>query len=399
MHTILQVHTLYRWPGGEDRVVGAEAALLRAHGHAVVQHVADNKEILKKGRLATALALWETPWSRRVYEETVALLAAHKPDVVHAHNLWYALSPSLLSACHDTGVPVVMTLHNMRLLCPGGVFLSRQGQPCRLCQEKSAWTGAWRRCYHGSFAASAAVARLIEKNRKRGTWNNDVDLFLVPSAFCREAYSAGGFPAERIVVKPNFLDDPLADGVLSMPEAPRALFVGRLSEEKGLRTLLRAWRYVESRCDAELRLVGDGPLREELAREAEGSSVSFTGQLVHEDVLREIGRAQLLVQPSTCYESFGLTVVEGFAMGRPAVVTGIGALPELVADGAGLSVVPGDAEALAAGVSELLFDPERCRRAGVRGREIFRERFTPEANYRALFAAYEWAAKNASGEK
>jgi glycosyltransferase involved in cell wall biosynthesis len=431
---VLLLHNRYRWRGGEGAVFEAEAALLRERNHEVVEHVADNRDIIAKGKLATLWSLWQAARSRRSYDRVRGLCSDVEPDVVHVHNFWYALSPSVLSACHDAGFPVVLTLHNFRLLCPGAVLLDKDGRPCQACVENGPGLGVKRHCYHDSWFASWAVSRMIKLNKARGTWDKDVDLYIVPSEFCREVFVRGGFPSDKLVVKPNFVRDPYADEglkaegrglreprqgredststrspasgglpstfspqpVLSNVEGPsasppRVLFIGRLSREKGLKTLLAAWRKVEAELpEAELRLVGDGPMFAELKSLSEGLNVSFAGRVEGDELFREIEAARFTVLPSECYETFGRVVVESYACGRPAVVSDIGGPAELVRDGeTGLLFEPGNTEDLAAKILKLLNEDSLRAEMGAKAREEYLASYTPEQNYELLMQRYE----------
>jgi len=405
---LLLLHNHYGWAGGEDRTFADEVALLREHGHEVVEHVVDNRNVLAKGRLATLLVLRRATWSRRSYNRIRKLIEEAGPELVHVHNFWYVLSPSVLGACHDAGVPVVLRLPNFRLLCPGAVLLNKDGRPCQDCVEAGPALGVERRCYHDSWLASKAVARMIEYNRKRGTWQNDVDLYLVPSQFCREVFVRGGFPTNKIVVKPNFVTDPslhhgghgahggsqsISSSSQEQAHGHRALFVGRLSREKGLKTLFAAWKKVQTEIpEAELRLVGDGPMLEELQGLATGLNVSFAGRVEGDELYREIEAARFTVLPSECYETFGRVVVESYACGRPVVVSNIGGPAELVRDGeTGLLFEPGNAEDLAAKLTRFVGDPDTCVNLGRAGRDEYLAKYTPETNYLQLMAAYEEA--------
>ncbi len=393
---ILLLHNRYVWPGGEDVGVTDDAAQLRSHGHDVVEHIADNRPFVDAGKLALVRALWRAAWSRPAYAELRAKMRAIQPDILHLHNFWFALSPSVLAAAHDENVPTVVTLHNFRLLCPAGVLLDRSGQACQRCVGGPPWPGAWRRCYHGSFFASALAARMIAINRRRHTWERDADLLIVPSEFCRQTFARGGLPTERMVVKPHAATDPFPPGHGPAPAADdplRALFLGRLGPEKGLRTLLAAWPAVYAACPhAELRLVGDGPLRGPLERTAADLPVTFAGAITPAEVPRELAQASLLVLPSECFETFGRSVVEAYASGRPVLVSRLGGPAELVADGeTGRLFAPGDPADLADKLTRLLRDPADRTRMGANARQAYLERYTPAKSYEALMECYERA--------
>ena len=312
---------------------------------------------------------------------------AFRPDIAHADNLWFALSPSVHAGCHLEGVPTVQSLHNYRLLCLNAQ-LYRAGHPCERCLGTTPWQGIVHRCYRGSFALSAAVGRMVMANRRRGTWDHDVDVFIAPTRFARGKLIEGGFPADRLEVKPNFMPDP---GPVQ-PPGRGGVYVGRLSEEKGVATLLSAWRAVR---DTPLVVVGDGPERvslESLARELGLEDVRFTGQLNATGCLQSIREAAFVLFPSESYETFGRTVMEAFALGRPVVASRLGAATELVADGeTGLLFDAGNTDQLAEKIRWLQDHPEACRRLGAQARLVYDERYTPARNLDMLRSIYQQA--------
>lgn len=319
---ILQLHTRYREPGGEDAVVAAEARILRAAGHHVAAHIAENPT----GAGATAMALARSPWNRTAAARVRAAVETEHPDVVHVHNTWYALSPAVLSAVRDAGVPVVVTLHNYRLVCANGV-LYRDGHPCTDCVGRLPWPGVVHRCYRDSAAASAAVAGGIVAHRTRRTWARDADLVLTLTAYAREQLLQGGLDPERTVVKHNFVADPGPRAV--PPSAARSVvYVGRLSPEKGVLALVDAWRSAR-RSDLELVIIGDGPLRSEVEKRA-GSTVRVLGHRPPHDVRKTMLAARAVAVPSLWGEPFGLAAVEAMAAGTPVIATDAGGLGELL---------------------------------------------------------------------
>jgi glycosyltransferase involved in cell wall biosynthesis len=330
---ILQVHTRYRQAGGEDRVVAAEAELLRAGGHEVEQVLADNPTA-PAAAAAALLRAPRNPASRRDVEQAAARF---DPDVAHVHNTWYTQSPSILDGLWASGVPTVMTVHNYRLMCVNGMLL-RDGRPCEDCIGRSPLPGIRHRCYRNSVVASTVAAATIGYNRRRSTWDRAVDLYLAPTEFVRDRLLDGGFPADRIRVKPHFVEDP---GQRRAPpsQSHTVLSVGRLSPDKGCHALLDAWAALG---DAELELVciGDGPLRDELTRRRV-PRVRFVGSVEPEEVRSWMLRARLLVATSTWYETFGLVVAEAMAAGLPVIVPSGGALAEVAA---GAAVEPDNVE-------------------------------------------------------
>lgn len=387
---VLLLHNRYAAAGGEDAVVSAEKALLESRGQAVRLYEVANGAI---GGLASRLragagAVWSVAAERAVARE----IARFGPDVVHVHNFFPLLSPSVYRPARRAGAAVVQTLHNYRLLCPNGI-LFRDGAPCADCVGRRVpWPGVLHGCYRGSRAASASAAAMLATHRLIGTWARQVDLYLAPSAFVRRKFVEAGFAPDRIEVKPHFVVGEPAPGD---GRGGYALAVARSSEEKGIRTLLAAWQRLRE--DVPLTIVGDGPLREELEAASRGDGrIAWAGHLPPDDVRRHMRNASFLVVPSTCYETFGRVVIEAFAEGLPVVVAAGGASAELVEHGrTGLHVAPGDPAALAAAVAWLSRHPGRL--AALRGpaRAEFEEKYGPARNYTLLVRSYARALEHA----
>src|SRR5450830_1369347 len=229
---ILFIHNAYQHRGGEDSVVKAEIDLLRSHGHVVEIYGRHNDEIAAIPRLSLA---GQTLWSGITVDDVARLINSFNPDVIHVHNTFPLISPSLYWAANRARLPIIQTLHNFRLLCPQAMFL-RESKVCEDCLGKVPWRGVVRGCYRGSPAQSLVLASMVTLHRVIGTWRNKVTRYIALNEFCRQKFIEGGLPAERIVVKPNFVDSPAS------VEASREgfLFVGRLSVEKGLSTLAKA---------------------------------------------------------------------------------------------------------------------------------------------------------------
>lgn len=380
---IIQIHNSYQQAGGEDRVVEQEAELLRSHGHQVIQLTASNDDIRGSlSRLRTALRSTYALGSRNRCLETIDRTM---PDVAHVHNLFPLLTPSVLDACAVRRVPVAMTLHNYRLLCPGA-FLMRDGQVCTQCVDSSPYRAALHRCYRGSLFGTIAAASVVAAHRARGTWCTKVHRFIALTEFSRQLFTDGGLPPARIVVKPNFRSRSLP---LSSTERSGALFVGRLSREKGIETLLSAWKILPH----ELRLVGSGPYE---SHSIEGSSIHFCGPLDSSGVAGEMARGCFLVMPSESFEGFPMVIAEAFAAGLPVLASRLGAMAEIVEDGVtGLHFEPGNPEDLAAKAKWLFDHPAECRRMGLNARTEYELKYTPERNYDLLMEIYQQAIDEA----
>jgi len=283
----------------------------------------------------------------------------------------------------------VQTLHNYRLWCPAAKFL-RDGKVCEACLGRNAWPGVVHACYRGSRPATAAAAAMLAVHRRMGSWQTKVDVYIALTEFTRRKFVEGGLPAERIVVKPNFVA-----GDLEPKTQPGGyvLFVGRLSEEKGPQLLPSAWRSMPTKIP--LRIVGDGPLLETLSREVRASSlaeIELAGQRTPDEVRALMHGARFLVFPSMWYEGFPMTIAEAFAGGLPVVATRLGSMAEIVQDGVtGLHVEPGNAADLAAKVAWAWNHPEGLARMGRAARAEYEAKYQPSTNYDMLMDIYRRA--------
>ena len=384
---VLQVHNRYRQLGGEDAVAAAEAGLLRDSGHTVIEHHVSNPS----GGVAAAATLATAPWNPASARAMRRAIRESAPDVAHVHNTWFTLSPSVFGALSGAGVPVVMSVHNHRLVCVNA-NLFREGRPCRDCVGRSPWPGVKHRCYHDSSVQSAAVAATISFNRARGTWVKAVDRFITPSHGLRETLVTAGLPAERIVVRPHAVAD---SGPRPQPPSASStvLYVGRISEEKGLPVLLDAWAAARPR-GLELVVAGDGPERPALERRGiEG--VRFTGWLASESIRELMHTARVLAFPSVCYEVFPATIVEAMCAGLPVLASAHGGPAEIVgAIGNEWLAAPGDVASWAARLAQLSGD-DGIDAAGARGREIYAAQYAPERGVASLLDVYRTAIDQA----
>lgn len=378
---VLQLHNRYATPGGEDRVADDEAALLAAAGHEVIRVRVDNPG----GGVAAVATLAGAVWNPLRFREIRALVRADRPDVAHVHNTWFGFSPSIVDALHADGVPVVMTLHNYRLLCANGL-LYRDGAPCTDCVGAKPWPAVRHRCYRGSAAQSAVAAATIAASRHRGTWDR-VTRFIAPSEAIKAIHVEAGFDPARIIVKPNGVPDP---GPRPAPpgRSSTVLSVGRLSAEKGLETLLTAWRTADASLgDLELVVVGDGPLRQRL-EEIAPPRTSFTGWVSPQRLSEMMLSARALVFPTRWYETFGRVAVEAMAAGMPVLASDIAGPAEIAGRlGPDWLVPPGDQEAWSAALGRLTDGPA-VDAAGAKGRGIYDREYGEAGGLRALLDAY-----------
>lgn len=381
---ILVVHHRYRVRGGEDQAVDREVALLREAGVEVELWERDSKEIV--GYLAKVRAAREIPYSEQSRDELSHLIATFRPRLVHVHNFFPTFTPSIYDACVAAQVPVVQTLHNFRIFCASGV-LSRNGKPCELCLGGNTIHALRYACYQDSRLSSYAMTRMINQHRALDTWNQKVDAFIALSNFSASKFAQGGIKREKIFVKPNFAFPPTAE-VMRASDL-YALYVGRLSEEKGIRTLLKAWEGLE----VPLWIVGDGPLRAEV--EAKKSRwIKVLGEMPSQSVMRIMGKAEFLVVPSECYENFPVVVAEAFSMGLPVVGSRLGSLAEIVRhEKNGLHFEPGNADNLRVVATKLAKEIKLKDKLADGARADYNEKYTPQGNLKTLLEIYAAAMK------
>lgn len=380
---VLQLHTRYRLAGGEDQVVDAEKRLLEAAGIQVSQVIFDNADLQESRSLVGDLRLAGSAiWSRAAARRVQASIVAERPQVVHVHNTFPAASPSVYAAAAAHEVPVVQTLHNYRFVCPAATAF-RNGHVCTDCVGRSfPWPAVAHACVRDSRAQSLVAVATTSVHRTRGTFTRGIHGYIALTSFQRDLMIRGGFQAEGIRVIPNFLEP---DPGLGREIRAGVLFVGRLSREKGIASLLDAAAFVPG----VIGLVGSGPL-EPLAQQANAAGhVVFHGALTRSSVVDELRRTIALVLPSVWYEGFPLVLLEAFATGTPVIASRIGSLGELVEDGVtGLMADPGNAADLAARIRWATTHPDKMRRMGLNGRRMYEARFRGQTHLDALREAY-----------
>jgi len=381
---ILLIHNFMQSsaPSGEGVAFENDRRLLERGGHEVFTYTRHNDSIDKTliSRANAAVSLF---WSRSAYRDIAALIRRHRPDVAHFHNTFPLLSVSGYRACRAQGIPVIQTLHNYRLICPGGL-LTREGKPCSKCIDGSLLSAVQHACYRHSRITSGLVAAMLAENRARGVYRRDVDCYICLTESARQRFIHGGLPESKLFVRPNGLVSPPA---LGNGDGGFALFVGRLTPEKGVGTLLSAWEGI----DYPLRIVGDGSLRTQLQQQAvrTPAKVTFEGLRSHDEVAALMQAATLLVIPSEWYEGFPVTVLEALACGTPLVVSAIGALDELIeAPTNGLKFTAGDSADLRRTVLQLLGDAPARRAMQVSNRALFDQLYSPRRALESLETIY-----------
>lgn len=387
---ILVLHNAYQHRGGEDTVVAAEVELLRHAGHEVHLEVVTNDAI---GTMQDkARAFLNTPYDARRKAWLTAICKRQNVDLVHIHNFFPLLTPAVHEAAAELGLPVVQTLHNYRVLCAGAFFL-RDGQICEKCLSGNRAWGVIHRCYRNSLPGSLAVVRMQNRASHTGTWQRHVHRFIALTEFGKQKFVAGGLPAERIAIKPNFVPAPPA---FSAGRRKGALFVGRLSPEKGVRNLIDAWRHMP---DIPLTVIGDGPEFDTL-KDIAPPNVTFAGRQTADRVASHMAQAEALIMPSIWYEGFPMTVVEAFSLSLPVIASDIGALGEVVVKGRnGAHFAAGNIQNLVETVSRLFADPQELHRLGLGARADYEGLYTAYANLDTLLDIYDSARREAASQR
>ncbi|MBS9390445.1 MAG: glycosyltransferase family 4 protein [Dolichospermum sp. WA123] len=386
---VLLLHNRYQYAGGEDSVVQAEKALLEEKGHQVVLNEVGNDEIVSiEDRINAAFSAIYSSASKHYVSKIIDHFC---PDVVHIHNFFPLLSPSVYDACKNANVPVVQTLHNYRLGCPNAM-LFRNNTACEDCLGKRiAWSGILHACYRGSHLQSAVVAAMLAVHGQRGTWQKSVDAYISLTAFQKAKMVQAGLPREKIYIKPNYIFDPQSLNI-TRSNGEYALFVGRISPEKGISTLLDA--YLQNSLHIPLKIAGIGPQLENLRASIQSAGldnvIQFLGQQDKLAVMQLMHNAKFLIFPSIWYETFGLTMVEAFACSLPVLASGWGSMAEIVENNVtGLHFQSGNSTDLANKIKWAFEHPEEMICMGKNARSAYEARYTPENNYQQLIAIYQ----------
>ena len=391
---IIQVHNAYQHTGGEEVVVAAEYEMLKQYGHEIHQWIVENSGIESINTITKAKIALQSIWSYDSYEKISKKLQDLKPDLVHVHNTIPLISPSVYGACHDAGIPVVHTLHNYKLICPGA-YLYRDAGVCEDCIGKLVpYPGLIHSCYRDNRSQTAVAVAGVTTHRLRGTYKNEVDIYIALTRFARQKFIEGGLPTEKIAVKPNFVNSNIEIGEHT---GGYALFVGKLVQYKGIETLLKAWHLLDEAIP--LKVVGQGPL-EILLKSNLPNNVEYLGPLPRDKVINLMQNATFLIFPSEWYEPFGMVVAEAFATGLPVIASRIGGITEIVKEGySGWNFTPEDAQELAHTVQRAWSDNTELQRRGVMARKQYEDYYSLEKNYQMIMSIYETAIAWHKGRK
>lgn len=386
---ILQIHNFYQTFGGEDMVVSLEKELLEAKGHKIVQYIRHNEEIKGYSFFKKVEFFLNTIYSRNTAKDLSRSINENRPDVAHIHNVFPLISPSVYYCLRRHNIPVVQTVHNYRFLCPNGLFYTKSAI-CERCKKGNVLQCFLNKCYKDSFLLSGLYALTFWIHRRIKTFQNKVDIFVTLSYFTKDKLVEGGFPKDKIETEGNFL---LQDGIRKTYDKENyAVFMGRLSSEKGLITLLKAFQKVNK---LKIKIVGKGKLEQELKRYIKKNKmlqVEMVDFISGNERLELLGKAKFSIVPSQCYEHFPISVLESFAAGTAVIASKIGGLPEIVEDGKnGLLFEPGNSEDLAEKIIYLYENPDKALEMGKYAHKCVEEKLTPQRHYNRLMEIYEKA--------
>ena len=383
---ILQVHNRYINLGGEDTAFDSTIGLLRKNGHEIVEYIQENRDFIPNH------SSWKVGlralWSNQDYQRLRDLMRDKHPDVMHMHNFFPLISPAAYYAGKAEGVPVVQTLHNYRLLCSNALFF-RAGKICEDCLGKTIpWPGVMHACYRGSRPASGAVASMLAIHKLMGTWTKKIDVYIALTEFARRKFIEGGLPASKIMVLPNFIN---VDPAVGSGKGGYGLYVGHLSNEKGLDNLFEAWKSLKQR--TRLKIVGDGPLVNWVAQKSTNNPyIEFLRHKPLDEVYSIMGEAIFIAIPSKLYEGMPRTAIEAFGTGTPIIASNNATMSNLITHTEnGLLYRSGDVQDLAAKIEWVLDHPAEMRQMRHEARSTFEKHYSGHRNYPMLMSIYETA--------
>jgi len=380
---ILQIHNATTHRGGGEVEVELISKLLNDHEYDVILIERSNKD-LSNGLIKKANAFINGSYSLNAYRRMLRIIKLNRPDIVHVHGLYPFFTPSVLVACRKMEIPVVLHCHSFQLICPNSL-LFQNNHICELCCNNKEYWCLLKNCRNNIFESVAYVIRHFTAKRFH-LFHNNVDFFIVPTEFSRQRHILAGYQKRQILVLPNMVAIP--DKMADVSDGHYAAFVGRLSPEKGIETLLLAASKLPA---VQFRIAGDGPLLPSLLKRSTKNCV-LLGFLRKKELAEFYCKAKFVVIPSLGFETFCLVVAEAMSYGLPVIASRIGALQELVEDGlTGLLFEPGNVEELASKIHSLWDNPKLCKKMGMAGREKALREFSEDVYYERLISIYNKA--------
>lgn len=409
---MLNINKFYYLRGGAERYYFALTKLMEAQGHDVIpfsmrddrnypsqfsKYFVGNLEVGKPG-LKMVHQIGRSLWSNETKKNITALINDVKPDLAHLHLIYHHLSPSLLPVLKKKGVPVVMTLHDYKLICPN-YLLYTEGNPCERCRGHRYYNAVAHKCLKNSYAISAFAALEMSVHKMMQVYEKNIDMFIAPSAFVKNEFVKFGQDPNKITVIPHFIDpvflkvgtpDPAKR---AKPAEPYALYFGRLSAEKGIDKLLETVYIYKPKL--KLKIAGTGPLlpwiEQYISSRGLQDKVELLGHMGTEALITAIQEASVVVIPSRVYETFGFSALEAIALGTPVVAYAMGGLSEIVTPEVGRLVKLDERSELAKAMDDLAgWDREKVRQAG---QALIAERYTPQRHYETLMTVYSHLQK------
>jgi glycosyltransferase involved in cell wall biosynthesis len=379
---ILFLHTKYTQPGGEDRGFHLGANLLSSKGHIVKSLIFENDE--NKNFVKNIRNGYRAIYNIQSYSDTIIEIEKFKPDIVHVHNLHLQASPSVIYAAKKMKVPVVMSIRNYRLLCCNALLL-RNGKPCEICVSKNnPLDGIKNKCYRSSYAASALVTAITEIHRIKGTWSQAVDAYIFVTEFARQKFAESKLNIEssKLITQPDFTVDA---GEATEKRDEFFLFAGRIATEKGVNTLLEAFKNLPQH---KLIVAGDGPLKSELMEKyAYCSNIQFTQWFDNDKLIELMKKCKALIFPSIWYEGLPFTIMESFSTGTPVISSNIGAMKTMITDSYnGLHFEAGNVEDLKRVVR--VFAENRKSHLYANARQTYLDHYSSEKYYESIIGVY-----------
>jgi len=377
---VVQIHNFYNIRGGEDAVVDSEKKMLAGYGTYLQEYYVNN--IDTKSFFTQVVTALFAHYSLASMFRLKRFLSAGV--VCHVHNFFPRLTPSIFDSIIRSKAASVLTLHNYRSICPTSLLMYN-GKPCERSLSESAYWALPYKVYRDSYIGTAVLAHLIEYHKRKKTWENKVDRFICLTEFSRSKFIQAGFPEHKLVVKPNFCEDPGYES--NVQRDSNCVFVGRLSNEKGIHILMDSWESI----NFPIRVIGEGKIDVPLPM-----AVNLEGRKMKRQVFEAIKKAQFIIVPSICYEGFPMVIVEAFACGTPVVCSRLGSMEEIVEDGiTGLHFEAGNSEDLAQKVQWMIQNPDMSRKMGDNARQEYLDKYTPEINYKILMNIYHEAIEEA----
>ena len=378
---ILQIHNEYKFKGGEETVVENERDLLVKNGCEVFQLIKKNSNEINNVFDELKVA-WNVIYSKKSKKIVLDKIKKNNPDIVHIHNTFPLWSFSVIDACYEMKIPVVMTLHNFRLICAKGVFY-RNNQICEICSKSSPLNAIKYGCYQNSIIKSIPVSLMIQRYRKGLNFLKKVSKVIVLTEFSKKKFLEINFPENKIVVKPNFIPNNFKFN----PEIKKNgfLYSSRLSEEKGILDLIIAHK----KFNFDLSVCGDGPLKKELIS---NKNIKYLGFLNKNDLTNIMKKSKFLIFPSKCYETFGLTLIEAFALETIVIAPNLGSISSIIKhEKNGILFKPNDIDDLVNKIKWVLSNTNKCEEIKRNAKKEFVEKYSEDANYKMLIKIYEEA--------